>query len=290
MNSKLFGYYKKKIYGGRSIIARALDFIILRALIFFIIFVVLFYFSLSTTLSLLISFFITVAFSLALLIFNRKKIEKYMARDMIRLKQKCMLEKLTFMNINEFMSYINRIMDNKIKNMEITEGGFKGKFEDYGFYALHNHPECNCEVPEVLKIYRSKTDKKIIILSLSDFSNDTKRMCTSVSPEIKLIDGKEILEAARRISMLPDEKEAEKNAEKEMNESIVTLEKFKKTAFSRAKIKSYAICGAIILFWPLITGFRIYYLIIATVCFLLAIITYRRSKQHSEGRSDIGIS
>jgi hypothetical protein len=45
MNTRLLKYYKKKMRGGRTLVARTVDFIFLRAFLFFIIFVIVLYLS-----------------------------------------------------------------------------------------------------------------------------------------------------------------------------------------------------------------------------------------------------
>ncbi|MGI5850429.1 MAG: hypothetical protein ACOX8Q_10280 [Christensenellales bacterium] len=290
MDIKMQRYYKKKIYGGRSLIARTVDFLLLRAFIFFIIFIFILYLSLSTTVALLMSIFITIAISLMLQVVKRKKTDGFIKKDLERLKQKCLLEMLTLMDKNEYAEYINKIFDYRIKDAVFIGNDFKATYKDYGMYVFHNHPNSLCGVEDTLNIYRLfKDKKKIIIISLSEFSEDAKRLSAMLPAEFDLISGQRILNIANEMGMMPDEKNAEENVKKEMNDTIVTLKKIRKAAFSKAKIKSYIICGIVIMFWPFITGFRIYYPIIAIVCFVLAFITYKKSN-YIEESSDIGIS
>ncbi len=291
MDTELQRYYKKKVYGGRSTVARILDFIALRAFLLFFLFIIILYLSLSVIVSLLMSIFLTIAISIAFVLISRRKTQRYIKKDILRLKQKCMLEKLTFMNANEYSQYINRMLDNSIKDIALVDDGFTGFYKESLIYVFHNHPSKEYGVVEILKIYRDyKDSKKIIILSLSEFSEDAKKMCRSLPIEIELVGGEKILKLAEKASLLPDEQAAEKSAEEEMRETIVTLETLRKSALSKVKVKGYVICGIVIMCWPLITGFRIYYPIIAVACFVLAIISYRRSKQFEEESSDIGIT
>jgi len=288
MNTRLLKYYKKKMRGGRTLVARTVDFIFLRAFLFFIIFVIVLYLSLSTTVALLISIFLTAAASLAGFAYNKQKVEKYIANDLLRIKQKCLLEKMTFLGPGEYTAYINRMFDGKITNIKQTEDGFYGSYEGEALFALHNHPGKECSVGDVLKVYRLfENEDKFILLSLAEFGNEAKTMLSAAPKNVEIIGGKRLLEIAEEKGMLPDEAEAEENAQKEMNATIVTLEKVKESAFSTAKVKVYIICGAVVAAWPLVTGFRIYYPIIAIACFAMAVITYKKSKQHDES-SDAG--
>jgi hypothetical protein len=278
------------MHGGRTLVARTIDFIMFRAFLLFIIFIIVLYLSLSTTVSLLISIFITAAISLSAMAYNKAKVEKYITKDMLRIKQKCLLEKLTFLKNNEYAEYVNRLFDGKIEDVVFTDDGFCAKYNNAVLYAFHNHPSSKCTVADVLKVYRLSGDADVlIILSLSEFADDAERLLSSLPEKVEIVSGEDVLEIAKQKGMLPDESEAEENAIKEMNETIVTFEKLKESAFSSTKIKGYIICGIVIMCWPLVTGFRIYYPIIAIFCFALAIITYKKSKSHKES-SDVNVS
>jgi hypothetical protein len=278
------------MHGGRTLAARAIDFVMLRAFVLFVIFIIVLYLTLSTTVALLISIFLTAAISFAVMAYNKTKVEKYITKDMLRIKQKCLLEKLTFMSFDDYADYINKLFDCSISDISFTADGFRGVYKGAAFYALHNHPSDECTIGDILRIYRLLGGAEtIIILSLSEFSNEAGRMLSSLPEKTEILNGKDVLKIAGKKGMLPDEEEAEENAIKEMNETIITLENLKESAFSRTKIKSYIICGIIIMCWPLVTGFRIYYPIIAIICFTLAIITYKKSKMHNES-SDVNAS
>lgn len=290
MDAKLLRYYKKKMHGGRSIAARVTDFVVFRLFMLFIIFIIVLYLTLSTTAALLIAVFLTAAASLAMTIYNRKKAEKYILKDMTRLKQKCLLERLTFMKAGEYSEYINSLLGGRLKNVSFDDDGLSADYKEKSVYVFHCHPGSECGVSDVLKIIRSYGGRDMLILSLSEFSRDAKTMCKSLPYGVELLGGKSILSLAEKADMLSGEEEAEKHAEKEMKDTIKTLEDVKSSAFSKAKIKGYIICGIVIMCWPLVTGFRIYYPIISIICFAMAFLTYRRSKPQGKESSDIGIS
>lgn len=291
MNPKLLRYYKKKMHGGRSVVARTVDFIMFRIFLLIFIFITVLYLSLSTTVALLISIFLTVAISLLIYAINRKKVEKFILSDLKKLKQKCLLEKLTIMNADEYINYINTMLGGTIIDIEQTHDGFYGKSDKNNIYIFQNHPSTECGVSEVLNVYRSLgSEKNIVIMSLSEFSAEAINMCSILPVKVYTVGGKKILDLAEKANMLPDEEEAEQNAVKEMNEAVVTLEEVKNAAFGKTKIKSYIICGIVIMCWPLVSGFRIYYPIIAIACFTLAGISYKLSKRNKKESSDIGIS
>ncbi len=286
MDTKLIRYYKKQIYGGRSMIARLFDFIVLRLITLFIIFLTVLYFSRSFTVALLISVFITLAVSFTLALVRRKRIRRYIEKDLLRIKQKCLLEELTMLDADCYSDYIVRLFDG-FSDITPNEDGFTANKEDVVYYVLHNHPGSVCGIDKAVNIRRKIKNENVVIVSLSDYSETVRTFC--VGHGIKLISGKDILKAAADKDMLPNEDTTQQKARNEMSETIVTVEKLKSTAFSKSKVKAYIFCGLIVMCWPLVTGFRVYYPIIAVICFVMAAVTFRKNKSHEESHG-VGIT
>ena len=286
MDSRLVRYYKKQLYGGRSLVARLFDFIVLRFMTLFIIFLVILYFSRSFTVALLISAFITLAVSFILALIRRNRIRRYIEKDMVRIKQKCLLEELTMMDIESYISYMSQLFDGFSESKPIGDG-FTAIKDDVAYYLFHNHPSSVCGIDIVLKIRRETMNPSITIVSLGEFSESVKTFCSG--QKIMLISGKSILKAAADKGMLPNEETAQQKARAEMSETIVTVDKLKSSAFSKNKVKAYIFCGLVVMCWPLVTGFRIYYPIIAVICFIMAAVTFRRNKSHEESHG-VGIT
>lgn len=286
MDRKLILYYKRKLYGGRSTAARFIDFIVLRVVVLFVIFLTLLFFSRSITVSLLVSVFITLAVSFALALFRQRRIRHFIEKDMARIKRKCLLEELTMLDAAGFEEYITRLFEG-LTEIKPLEDGFMATKEGVLYYVIHNHPSSVCDIDIALKIYRQLRNTDSVVVTLGDFNEAARTFFAG--QKIKLVSGKMILKAAAQKDMLPDEDTAQQKAHYEMCETIVTIDKLKGTAFSKSKIKAYILCGLIITCWPLVAGFRIYYPFIAVFCFVMAAITYRKSKTHEESHG-IGIT
>ncbi len=283
MNAKMIRYYQKKMHGGRSIVARGIDCVFFRLFIATILFSVLLYLSRSFAVSLLIALLLTTAASLALLIVNRNKTKRFIETDLQRIKEKCLLETLTFMNARDFIAYLDALFDG-FEAVEPWGNGFTALKNAKRFYAFHNHPQTKVNVPDILDILRNGNEP-LVFVSLSDFHEDVKSLCKSMEQNVALINGTRLLKIAAENDMLPDENEAQQRAENEMKQTILTLDKIKRTAIQKTKIKRYILCGIVVLLWSIVTGFRIYYPFIAAVCFLLALIAV---KQHREDKESSG--
>ena len=280
MDAKLKRYYRKKMSGGRSLIARVADFIMLRIVILSVIFVIMLQWSRSLVVSVTVAALITAAVSLLIYTFRMKKTEKFFEKDLQRIREKCMLETLTLMNEHEFVEYMACLFPG-LKSVHPVPGGFLADYKGLCMAVLHNHPRSECGVSEIVGAYRlCKDETRIAVVSLSDFADDAKRLAESAS--ITLINGSEVLRIAGEKEMMPDEVSAEKRAKHEMEEAAVSMERVRRFAFSRAKVKAYILCGLVTLIWPFFGVWRIYYPIISVLCFIFAFVSYRRGKHTQE--------
>ena len=289
MDSRMRMYYRKKMSGGRSIVARITDFIILRALMLFILFFVFVRIWRSLSVALVLALLITAAFSFAMVLVHRARAERYMHRDLQRLKKKCLLEELTLMRPDAFRQYMAQLLDADIDSFTDTEYGFSVCARGTQIDVLHNHPTSVCGVAEILHICRRySNEKKRVIMTLSSFDKDAQNFAAAFEPPITLIDGEHVLKIAESKTLLPDEAKAWEKAEAEMKASFVTMAQIRKSALEKTKTRAYIICGIIIMCWPLVAGFRFYYPIIAAACFALAVISYRQARK-SASKNEIGI-
>ena len=269
-------------------VARLLDFFIFRALLMMGLFIVLLQLSRSLTTALLVSIFLTLAVSLVLYCIRQKRTERLIEKDLKQLKEKCLLEKLTFLRPEEYVEYMCKLLG-QLDGISMSDIGFTAEKNGTLLFVFHNHPTVLCEVSDVLNILRGHEHARMVFVSLSDFSMPVKTLCQNAKQEIKLINGEDVLTLAASADMLPDEQEAQQKAEEEMSQTVITLSRLKESALSRKKVKGYMVCGIAAILWPFVTGFRFYYPIIAAVCFALAIITYRKN-QRAPQTHDIGIS
>jgi hypothetical protein len=287
MDAKLKRYYRKKMSGGRSIIARAADYIMLRSVILTVVFIVMLQWSHSIAVAIPVAALVTVAVSIAMYIYRKRKVEKFFEKDLKRIREKCLLETLTLMNGREYAEYIERLFPGT-ENVQPVPGGFLANCKGARMAVLHNHPKSECGVAEIVNALRQcKGEQKIVMISLSDYTEDAKKFSESAS--ITLISGSDVLRAAERMGLLPDEESAEKRARQEMEEAAVTMDRLRRYAFRRNKVRAYILCGLIILIWPLFGIWRFYYPVISVLCFILAVISYKRGK-HTQESAGINVS
>jgi hypothetical protein len=244
--------------------------------ILIVLFIVMLQWSHSLKVAMPVSLLLTVAFSILLAIFRRRKAEKFYKLDLQKLREKCLLESLTLMNAAEYAEYMSRLFPG-LNDVQYFTNGFTAELNGGKIIVLHNHPKSSCGVPEIVEAYRLCKDADAIsIVSLSDFAEDAKIFAKSVSAE--LISGGEVLRIACDKGLLPDEKSAEQRAKQEMEAAAVSFERVKRSALNKTKVRAYIYCGLITMVWPLIGGWRIYYPVISVLCFTLAYISHKKGK------------
>lgn len=276
MDAQLARYYSKKMSGGRSLIAQAADFILLRVVILAVLFTTMLQWSHSLNVAIPVSLLLTAAFCVLLAIFRKRKADKFYKQDLQKMREKYLLESLTLMSNAEYENYMERLFPG-VTNAQSVSNGFIADYNGGKIAVLQNHPKSICDAPEIVDAYRLVKDaEKITIVSLSDFSTDAKIFADSVSAV--LIPGGEILCIARKMELLPDEKIAEQRAKQEMDSAAISFERVKRSALNKTKVRAYIYCGIITMFWPLVGGWRIYYPFISFICFILAYISYKKGK------------
>jgi len=287
MDAKLKRYYRKKMYGGRSLLARTVDFIMFRVAILVTIFIAMLQLSRSLTVAGSVSVLVTIAVSIGMYLYRQKKADKFFEKDLQRIREKCLLESLTVMNLKEFTGYIARIFPGT-KQFEPVNDGFTADYKGTKIVVLHNHPSSNVSVAQVVDAYRlCKDGGKPVLISLSEYSADAKKFADSVS--MMLVSGQEVLRLAGERGLLPDIHSAEERAKQEMEDTIISMENVRRSAFSRTKVKAYIFCGIVTMIWPLLGVWRIYYPIISILCFVMAFISFRKGK-HAQENTGVGLT
>lgn len=287
MNAKLMRFYRKKLSNGRGTAARVIDFVMFRLFLVTLLFLITLYFFRSIKAAVLISIFLTAAASLALTAVNRKRIKRYIVKDLARIREKCLLEMLTFMTSGDFAAYMSRLLDG-LSDMKRWTNGFTAYLGQKKVYVFHNHPKTRIEAADIIGVLR-ESDGPLVIVALSEYHEDVKTICAAAKRCVTLVPGSGVLKLAAQKDMLPDEEAAQQRAENEMKESLLTFEMLKSSALNKAKAARYVVCGVVVLLWSLVTGFRFYYPIIAAACFVLALLS-TRARGAAKESSDIDLS
>ena len=197
----------------------------------------------------LISFIITVAFNYVIsLIYkkrNRKKTATRQERDHLHL----VILQLKFMTQTEVHAlYKKAFPKTKIKSL------------------FHTTPTEH----DIIKCIKSATPNSKVLITAESFPPHVFAFARSLDANVILLDG----EAVYTQILAPKQTFPPITVHTKKKTPRKTLAEIKTLIFNRNRTKSYVITGAVILFSSLIIRLHIYYIIIATIVFGLALTSY----------------
>ena len=180
-NRQLRQYYRQTLYGNRSILARSIDFIALRLVIF----AVLYVFTLMQTAHVLLSAILAAVGMLmatcAIALWKSIRLDKYIEQKRMELSREYLFEKIVLLPRRRFLLLIKQLVRHMGYRVvcEHPLGLLCEANENSAFIlALQNHPENKVSVQQLLDSYREiqqlGVDECLICLSLIHISEPTR--------------------------------------------------------------------------------------------------------------------
>lgn len=280
-NRQLRQYYRQTLYGNRSILARSIDFIALRLVIF----AVLYVFTLMQTAHVLLSAILAAVGMLmatcAIALWKSIRLDKYIEQKRMELSREYLSEKIVLLPRRRFLLLIKQLVRHMGYRVvcEHPLGLLCEANENSAFIlALQNHPENKVSVQQLLDSYREiqqlGVDECLIIATapLTDSAHAFLHELQGL--QCQVLNRQKILDLAQRQGLLPDAKEVEQALLEKLEEKRVSLKKLKREALHASRVKAYVSCGAILFAASFITGQRLYYPLMGSLCFFLAFVAY----------------
>jgi len=289
LQRQVYTYYKKKLYKGRSTVARAADFIFLRLFFFMAVYVISIYLTRMIWVSVLLAVLLTAALTFGLHIYKRYRLKKFMDTELASLKKECLLEKIVMMHSNDYRTLTKSILSNLgYEDIAVAKEGYQARKEGQRCFAraFFLHPSEKVGVNEVLGTYKSAKDKncqQVILLTPSEFNKEAQ-IFAKRQENITLIESKEFLDLAIKSGFTVNDEEAGEAAMQAIRTNAVTPDDIREATLGKGKAKAYMLCGIFALVWSYISGFQFFYPIISLVCFGLAFVIHRR-EQASEKKA-----
>lgn len=287
MQRYVTAYYKRKLYKGRSGFARAADFVFLRLFFFAAVYLVCIYSFRMIWLSVLLAALLTAALSFGLQIYKGFNLNKFMNRELSRLKKECLLENIVMMGALEYRILIKVMLKNlNCTGITAIKGGYLAAREGKTVFAkaFFIHPSEKVNANEVLTAYKTakeKTATQFILLTPSEFNKEAQ-IFAKRQENIILIQSDEFLDLAVKSGFEINDEEANQKAYDAIRKNAVTPDDIREAALSKGKAKAYMLCGIFALVWSYVSGFRLYYPIIAIACFVLAFYIHRREQNQAQ--------
>ncbi len=282
LDKKMRRYYRQIMFGNRNALARTLDFLALRAILYI---AFLLWFSLQTsnlTLSFVLSAVATGMVSVALELYKNIRLDRFVESKRTELSRHYMLEQMVLMPRRKFvhlMAELARQAGLQVDQMQ-PRGILCRDESDQScmMFALQNHPSDTVNSQQVLECYRflrqNNIEKGILFCTASLSENAGLLLNKLADQPFTVWDQDRVLALAEALDLLPDTQEVEEGILVELEQKRLHLKQLKKQAIGVTRVRSYVICGLVLFFAAILTGQHLYYPIMGAVCFFMAFLSY----------------
>ncbi|MBQ9989137.1 MAG: hypothetical protein IJP30_05330 [Clostridia bacterium] len=280
LHNEMRRYYRFAMSGQRSLFARAVDFLVLRAIIL-LGFLVWFYLQTAQpVLSLFLAVIAATMVSVAIALYNSIRLDQFVEREKLRLSRHYLFEQMVLMPAKEFTELIAALARGAGYTVEKCEPYrlfCRKDGADCLLFGLQNHPDQPVSPQQALECYRlarAHNVPKAVLVSTAPVPVQTKTLlqkCADV--EFRIWNHERLLDLAQKQSRLPDQKVVEAALMEELYEKRMTMAKLKKRAVDSTRTRGYLVCGGVLAFAALLTGKTLYYPLMAGLCFFLAFLS-----------------
>ncbi|MGI6169680.1 MAG: restriction endonuclease, partial [Christensenellales bacterium] len=268
----------KKMSRDRSILARALDFIILRAAILLAAYLVLYQTLRHQAAALLLALLAVLLFSVAAQMVNNIRLERFKEKHIKLLRKKYLEESLVLLPSADFL---------KLCAAFIRETyGIEAAIEPDG--SLHSpntiitarqlYGNQKTGVQAILDLYQSAQKcgaKQAVLLCTTRFDEEALSIARRIPGlDIHIAGLDELVAYSRQTSYAPHDEEIRERLQEDLQKQPLKLSDLRKKALSTSKAKRYLLIGVLLILVSFLTGYRIYYQIVAAICVTLAALSF----------------
>ncbi len=282
LDKKIRRYYRQILFGNRNPLARLLDFVALRAIVFV---AFLLWFSLQTShvaLSFILSGVATGMVSVALALYKNIRLDRFAQVKRRELSRIFMLEQMVLMSRHAFIKLAASMAHKDGYLVErLHPRGVLCRDENNDsciLFALQNHPSDPISAQQLLECYRyvrqNAFGKGILLCTATLSDNATTLLGKLPAQRIGIWDQYKLLSLAEALDMLPNPEDVEKGILEELEQRRMHLKQLKKQAFAVSRVRSYIVCGLVLFFASIVTGQHLYYPLMGAACFFMAFLSY----------------
>lgn len=196
-NRKIIAFYKKKLYGGRTMLARAVDYAALRAITFAACYLWFSTVVKNTVMALLLSATALVTISVAVELYKSIRLDKFIAQERAKMRDRMFSKRLYLMPREEYL--------------ELVQGVVRQSPEKYGagclVYPLQQAAPANADT--VLNAYRAAKKRgcdAAVIFSASGASRDAREFLEQYADmDVRFEPVSTLLTEGGKRDLLPDD-------------------------------------------------------------------------------------
>lgn len=265
---KLLGYYKQRMYHGRSALARAFDFFTLRLV--FLLSCYLWFLSLvhNQLLAGMLSAIAVLMFSVVMSLINSIRLDRFIEKERARLNDENLREQLALMPREEFMGLAWRAAE-KRSDIETVDGALRLHGEPCILYPVQQFSPLSAD--DMLSIYRVARRQKavhVLLYTAVPAGAEAESFCRRLS-EIQIhIESPEALLVLCREGVTPDT--ADELVKKKLEDAAAEKKRKRAQPFAAGQARKYLISALVLLLTSFLTRYALYYRLLAGVCLCLA--------------------
>jgi len=231
-------------------------------------------------------------------LFRSIRFDKFVSKHTEQLKKQAVLEHLMILPPNSVMDVLLS-SDPALKGIHgvaVCKNGFVARFPNGRkcmCALLQKYPSEKVTASELLELRRQSEAEgctELWVYSTAEYANEAKTIVKSDGFFARLNSRDELITLAEKLELIPDEDAVNRAVEARIREKQSARESVKKGAFIPSSAKRYVLCAAGIMAASLVTGYRIYYTLMAGLCLAFAAISWRngRIKPEKDTPADIG--
>lgn len=221
------------------------------------------------------------------------RFDKFVSRHTKALKRQALLEHLMVLPPNGVMDILLSADPSLsgIHGVAVCENGFVARLPNGKkrmCALLQKYPSEKVSASELLELHRRADAEcclELWVYSTANYSAEAEAVAKNSEINAKLSSPEELIALADRLELLPDEHAVECAVDARIREKQRAREGLRKSAFLPAAAQRYIICAAGIMAASLITGYRIYYTLMAGLCLAFAAISWQNGREKTKEKS-----
>lgn len=278
MDKNIKKYLKTEYAKGASPLARMMDLVGLR----FVVFVSGYFLYLMVTHHLVVSLILagitTVAASLTLSRLENRRFIRFTRKYMEEMRQKAMMEELVTLPENKRMKFFENLIAKHMGWSEYTVKKDGLRSGEWFAHVFDRHPANEVAEQDILVCLRCMQRERksgCLCVAPSGYSENAKIFARSLEGyTFELLDKKEILQFAQNAGYLPDEETILAKISNQITQKKLSMDKIKAEVFGSAKFKSYIATAIVMAGISVLLHFQPFFISMAAFCSVLAVMTY----------------
>lgn len=221
------------------------------------------------------------------------KFDRFVKQHTEALKRQALLEHLMVLPPNSVMDILlsSDPALSAIHGVAVCENGFIARLPNGKkrmCALLQKHPSEKVTASEILDLHRRANAEccpELWVYSTAEFTAEAKAVAHHSEVNANLNSPDELIALADRLELLPDEQAVQSAVDAHILEKQRIRESLKQSAFLPASAQRYIICAAGIMAASLITGYKIYYTLMAGLCLAFAAISWQNGREKSRRKT-----